>query len=89
MLSWGVVSGATVFVTGEYSFYTIRVLLGFAEAGFFPSIILFLALWFPAKERARIVGLFMAAIALFTVIGGPISGKLLDLEGMAGLHRWQ
>ena len=89
MLTWGVVSGATAFVTGEYSFYAIRVLLGFAEAGFFPGIIFFLTLWFPAKERARIVGLFMAAIPLSTVIGGPISGKLLDLEGMAGLHGWQ
>ncbi len=89
MLTWGVVSGATAFVTGEYSFYAIRVLLGFAEAGFFPGIIFFLTLWFPAKERARIVGLFMAAIPLSTVIGGPISGKLLDLDGMLGLHGWQ
>ncbi len=89
MLTWGVVSGATAFVTGPYSFYAIRVLLGFAEAGFFPGIIFFLTLWFPAKERARIVGLFMAAIPLSTVIGGPISGKLLDLDGMLGLHGWQ
>ena len=89
MLTWGVVSGATAFVTGPYSFYAIRVLLGFAEAGFFPGIIFFLTLWFPAKERARIVGLFMAAIPLSTVIGGPVSGKLLDLDGMAGLHGWQ
>ena len=89
MLTWGVVSGATAFVTGQYSFYAIRVLLGFAEAGFFPGIIFFLTLWFPAKARARIVGLFMAAIPLSTVIGSPISGKLLDLEGVGGLHGWQ
>ncbi len=89
MLTWGIVSGATAFVTGPYSFYAIRVLLGFAEAGFFPGIIFFLTLWFPARERARIVGLFMAAIPLSTVIGGPISGKLLDLDGMLGLHGWQ
>ncbi len=67
----------------------VRVLLGFAEAGFFPGIIFFLTLWFPAAERARIIGLFMAAIPLSSVIGAPVSGALLGLDGWMGLHGWQ
>ncbi len=89
MLSWGILSGAMAFIGGEYSFYTVRVLLGFAEAGFFPGIIFFLTLWFPAAERARIIGLFMAAIPLSSVIGAPVSGALLGLDGWMGLHGWQ
>jgi MFS family permease len=89
MLSWGILSGCMAFVTGEYGFYLVRVLLGFAEAGFFPGIIFFLTLWFPAKERARIVGLFMAAIPLSSVIGSPVSGYLLGLDGLFGLKGWQ
>ena len=89
MLSWGILSGCMAFITGEYSFYTVRVLLGFAEAGFFPGIIFYLTLWFPAAERARIIGLFMAAIPLSSVIGAPVSGMLLGLEGVMGLHGWQ
>ena len=86
MLSWGILSGLMAFIpdiaraTGwgnENSFYLIRVLLGAAEAGFFPGIIFYLTLWFPAEYRARIVGYFMAAIPLSTVIGGPVSGVLL------------
>jgi ACS family tartrate transporter-like MFS transporter len=98
MLSWGILSGAMAFipaiarVTGlgnEHSFYLVRVLLGAAEAGFFPGIIFYLTLWFPAEYRARIVGYFMAAIPLSTVIGGPISGLLLYLHGGIGLAGWQ
>jgi ACS family tartrate transporter-like MFS transporter len=89
MFSWGVVSGATAFVTGETSFYIVRVLLGVAEAGFFPGIIFYLTLWFPAVYRARIIGSFMAAIPLSTVIGAPISGLLLGLDGLMGLKGWQ
>ena len=77
------------FISGEYSFYLVRVLLGFAEAGFFPGIIFYLTLWFPAADRARIIGLFMAAIPLSSVIGAPVSGMLLGLEGAMGLHGWQ
>src|SRR5258708_18275256 len=66
-----------------------RVLLGAAEAGFFPGIIFYLTLWFPAEYRARIVGYFMAAIPLSTVIGAPISGALLYLHGGLGLAGWQ
>jgi MFS transporter, ACS family, tartrate transporter len=98
MLSWGILSGMMAFIpaigraTGlgnEYSFYLLRVLLGVAEAGFFPGIIFYLTLWFPAEYRARIVGYFMAAIPLSTVIGAPISGVLLYLHGGLGLAGWQ
>jgi MFS family permease len=73
----------------ENAFYLIRVLLGAAEAGFFPGIIFYLTLWFPAVYRARIVGYFMAAIPLSTVIGAPVSGLLLTLHGAGGLAGWQ
>ena len=89
MFSWGLVSGATAFVGGATSFYVIRVLLGIAESGFFPGIIFFLTLWFPAVYRARIIGYFMAAIPLATVIGAPISGLLLGMDGLLGLKGWQ
>lgn len=98
MLSWGILSGAMAFipwigrVTGlgdEYSFYLVRVLLGAAEAGFFPGIIFYLTLWFPAVYRARIVGYFMAAIPLSSVIGAPVSGLILYLHGGFGLAGWQ
>ena len=89
MFTWGIVSGAQAFVTGALSFNIVRLLLGVAEAGFFPGIIFFLTLWFPSAYRARIIGLFMFAIPISTVIGSPISGLVLDLEGVAGLHGWQ
>src|SRR5712664_4778806 len=89
MFSWGVLSGAMAFIGGETSFYVVRVLLGIAEAGFFPGIIFFLTLWFPAVYRARIVGYFMVAIPLSTVIGAPISGALLNLDKLASLAGWQ
>jgi D-galactonate transporter len=98
MLSWGILSGTMAFIpaiaraTGlgnENTFYLLRVLLGVAEAGFFPGIIFYLTLWFPSEYRARIVGYFMAAIPLSTVIGAPISGALLYLHGGVGLAGWQ
>ncbi len=89
MFTWGLLSGGMAFVTGPTGFYAVRVLLGFAEAGFFPGIIFFLTLWFPAAQRARIIGTFMAAIPLSSVIGSPISGALLGLDGVFGLHGWQ
>ncbi|HMK80846.1 MAG TPA: MFS transporter [Xanthobacteraceae bacterium] len=90
MISWGVVSTAMAFITGPYSFYAMRFLLGVAEAGFFPGIILYLTYWFTAAERARFVGLFMAAIPLSSVIGGPVSGLILDhLNGAMDLKGWQ
>lgn len=89
MFSWGLLSGAMAFVRGENSFYALRVLLGIAEAGFFPGIIFYLTLWFPAVYRARIIGYFMAAIPLSTVIGAPVSGWLLGFDGHLGLKGWQ
>jgi MFS family permease len=89
MFSWGLLSGAMAFVRGENSFYAVRVLLGIAEAGFFPGIIFYLTLWFPAVYRARIIGYFMAAIPLSTVIGAPVSGWLLGFDGHLGLKGWQ
>jgi ACS family tartrate transporter-like MFS transporter len=89
MLTWGLVAGAQAFVGGGFSLKAIRFLLGIAEAGFFPGIIFFLTLWFPACYRARIVGLFMFAIPISTVIGAPLSGLILNLDGWLGLHGWQ
>ena len=98
MLSWGLLSGmmaaipALARMTGwstESWFYIVRVLLGAAEAGFFPGIIFYLTLWFPSLYRARIVGYFMAAIPLSSVIGAPVSSLLLYLHGGLGLSGWQ
>jgi ACS family tartrate transporter-like MFS transporter len=89
MFSWGLLSGAMAFIGGETSFYVLRVLLGIAEAGFFPGIIFFLTLWFPAAYRARIIGYFMTAIPLSSVIGAPVSGLLLGLHGFLGVRGWQ
>src|SRR6478736_2684395 len=89
MFTWGLLSGAMAFVVGENSFYLLRALLGVAEAGFFPGIIFYLTLWFPASYRARIIGYFMAAIPLSTVIGAPMSGLLLNMHGVMGLKGWQ
>ena len=89
MMSWGILSGCMALVSGETSFYVVRVLLGIAEAGFFPGIIFYLTLWFPASYRARIVGWFMAAIPLSSVLGFPVSGLILSLDGMAGLAGWK
>ena len=89
MVTWGLLAGAMAFIGSPTSFYILRVLLGIAEAGFFPGIIFYLTLWFPASHRARIIGLFMAAIPLSSVIGAPVSGALLGLDGAMGLHGWQ
>jgi ACS family tartrate transporter-like MFS transporter len=88
MISWGLIACAMALVHSEASFYVMRFLLGVAEAGFFPGIILYLTYWFPARERARIVSLFMAAVPLATVVGGPVSGALLELHGLGGLKGW-
>lgn len=89
MISWGVVSSAMMFVRGPWSFFVLRFLLGAAEAGFFPGIILYLTRWFPERERAGTVALFMTATALAGVVGGPISGLLLQMHGVGGLDGWQ
>jgi ACS family tartrate transporter-like MFS transporter len=89
MLTWGLVSSAMAFVPDATSFYVLRFLLGAAEAGFFPGIIYYLTQWFPARERARAVALFMTGTAIAGVIGGPMSSALLLLDGVAGLQGWQ
>ncbi|MCJ2136872.1 MFS transporter [Methylobacterium sp. J-026] len=89
MITWGMLSGAFAFIEGEKSFYALRFLLGAAEAGFFPGIILYLTYWFPARYRAGVVSLFMAAAPVSVLIGSPLSGALLAMEGVLGLHGWQ
>jgi ACS family tartrate transporter-like MFS transporter len=89
MISWGVTAAAMLFVRGPASFYALRFLLGIAEAGFFPGIIYYLTSWFPQRERARAIALFMTATSLAGVIAGPLSGALLTLHGMGGLSGWQ
>jgi MFS transporter, ACS family, tartrate transporter len=89
MIVWGLVSMGFMLLKGTAMFYTMRFLLGAAEAGFFPGVILYLTYWFPARERARTVALFATGGVLAGVIGSPISGGLLDLDGMGGLAGWQ
>ena len=89
MLTWGLISGAMAFVQGPVSFYVLRFLLGAAEAGFFPGIILYISYWFPARHRAGVTALFMAAVPISIAIGSPISGALLTMDGILGLHGWQ
>jgi ACS family tartrate transporter-like MFS transporter len=89
MVSWGLVATAMAFTAGATSFYALRFLLGVAEAGFFPGIILYLTYWFPRAERARIVSLFMTAVPVATIIGGPVSGALLGLHGLGGISGWR
>ena len=88
MISWGLVACAMALVRSETGFYAMRLLLGIAEAGFFPGIILYLTYWFPAETRARIVAIFMASVPLATVFGGPLSGALLQMDGFLGLAGW-
>ena len=86
MITWAVISGAFMFVTTPTTFYIMRFLLGLAEAGFFPGIILYLTYWYPAARRSRMVCTFMTAIPLAGVIGGPLSGWIM--ESFAGVHGW-
>ena len=85
MISWGIVSGATAFVQGTNSFYVARLLLGAAEAGFFPAILFYLSCWFPEGARAKVFAYFLAAVPLAGIIGFPISGLFLSLDGLWGL----
>jgi ACS family tartrate transporter-like MFS transporter len=89
MIVWGLVSSATIFVRSAHTFYALRFLLGLAEAGFFPGMIVYLKSWFPAGARARTVARFMTAAPLSGVVGGPISGALLNLHHVSGLSGWQ
>jgi ACS family tartrate transporter-like MFS transporter len=89
MITWGLVSAGMALAVGPASFIGLRFLLGVAEAGFFPGVILYLTYWFPAEQRARIIGIFMVAIPVSGFIGSPISGTLLGLDGWLGLRGWQ
>lgn len=89
MITWGFVSGCMAFVQGTTSFYLLRFLLGVAEAGFFPGIILYLGGWFPAAKRAQVTAIFMAAAPLSTALGSPISAALLQMHGLMGYAGWQ
>lgn len=89
MIVWGFVSMAMMFIKSTGAFYTMRFLLGAAEAGFFPGVLFYLTYWYPARERARIIALFAMGGVIAGVIGSPISGRVLELNGMAGLAGWQ
>jgi len=89
MITWGLISAAMAFVTDVRSFLALRLLLGIAEAGFLPGMLLYLTYWFPARHRARYVALFMAAVPLASAIGAPISGLLVDMPAWLGLKGWQ
>jgi ACS family tartrate transporter-like MFS transporter len=89
MITWGFIAAAMMFVRGPGTFYSLRFLLGIAEAGFFPGIIFYLSEWFPSEARARAIARFMTAIPVSGMIGGPISGALMGLRGQLGLTGWQ
>lgn len=90
MITWGLLSSAMMFVTTPTMFYVLRFMLGVAEAGFFPGIILYLTYWYPSHRRARITAMFMTAVALSGVIGGPLSGAIMKYaDGWKGLSGWQ
>src|SRR5205823_3138147 len=89
MVGWGLLSMATMFVTGPTSFYVLRLLLGVMEAGFFPGVILYLTYWFPNHVRGQMMGLFYLGVPLSLVLGGPLSGLLLDMPTRGGLQGWQ
>ncbi|RDH79714.1 MFS transporter [Mycolicibacterium moriokaense] len=89
MVTWGIVSLATAFVQNIEGLYTLRVLLGIAEAGFFPGAILFLSLWVPARYRSKVLALFYVAQPLTTVVGAPLAGALISADGVFGLEGWR
>ena len=86
MVTWGIVAAAFMFVQGPISFYILRFLLGVMEAGFFPGVILFLTYWVPARHPSRARGYFYMGIALSGILGNPLSGSLLELNGVFGLR---
>src|SRR5450432_3344013 len=89
MITWGMVSAAFALIGGPTSFLVLRFLLGAAEAGFFPGVILYLTYWYPSVYRAKIVGIFMVAIPVAGMIGSPVSGAILGMDGILGLGGWQ
>jgi MFS family permease len=89
MVTWGLLSMATMFVSGSTSFYVLRLLLGVMEAGFFPGVILYLTYWFPNRVRGQMMGLFYLGVPLALIVGGPLSGLLLEMPPSGGLQGWQ
>ncbi|ALS61682.1 MFS transporter [Pandoraea norimbergensis] len=89
MITWGIFAAATALATGPMSFYVIRLLLGIGEAGFFPGVIFFLAVWFPANYRTRVLAWFTVSTPLSSLVGGPLSTWLLQMDGMLGLAGWK
>jgi MFS transporter, ACS family, tartrate transporter len=89
MVSWGIISGATAFCTGPWSFMTVRFLLGLAEAGLFPGMVLYFTYWFPDRHRARIVSGFTLALPFAVALGAPVSTHLMELDGLWGVAGWK
>jgi MFS family permease len=89
LITWGIISGLTAFVWNDWSFYGIRFLLGLAEAGFYPGVVLYLTWWFPSYYRARMMGIFQSASVISLIIGPIVSAQLLGLDGLLGLQGWQ
>ena len=89
MITWGLAAAATAFATGPTSFFVIRFLLGVFEAGFFPGVIYFISIWFPAELRTKVLAIFMAGTPLSSLIGGPVSASLLQMDGILGFDGWQ
>ena len=89
MMVWGVVSACTAFIHTEWQFYLVRFSLGASEAGFFPGVILYLTWWYPASIRARVLAIFLTAIPVAGLLGGPLSGWILQNVRGSGLHDWQ
>lgn len=89
MVTWGVLSVAMAFVRGETSFYVMRLLLGVAEAGLFPGVMLYLTYWFGREDRARATGYFLLGVCVANIVGGPLGGALLEMDGVLGFHGWQ
>ncbi len=89
MITWGIISMMMAIVWNDWSFYILRVLLGAAEAGLYPGMILYITYWFPRRDRARAIGLFLLGVSLANIIGAPLGGLLLQMDGLLGFHGWQ
>src|ERR1700731_167568 len=89
LLTWGIISALTAFVWNDWTFYSVRFVLGLAEAGFYPGIVLYLTWWFPSYYRSRMMGIFQSASVVSLIVGPPVSAWLLTLNGVFGLAGWQ
>lgn len=89
MITWGLLSAAMALVQGPVSFYILRVALGFSEAGLFPGVMLYLTYWFGREQRIRAIGIFLLGACIANIVGAPIGGALLGLDGVLGFHGWQ